>query len=87
MSSFPKITINDVNNTNLDSVTKQITGLQDDQVYNIRAILKNNSTNQQVIIPRVLDDTGAVFQFRTPIDEIISMSAGVVNSCYLLISL
>ena len=40
MSSFPKITINDVNNTNLDSVTKQITGLQDDQVYNIRAILK-----------------------------------------------
>lgn len=82
MSSFPKITINDVNNTNLDSVTKQITGLQDDQVYNIRAILKNNSTNQQVIIPRVLDDTGAVFQFRTPIDEIISMSAGVVNSSF-----
>ena len=80
MSSFPKITINDVNNTNLDSVTKQITGLQDDQVYNIRAILKNNSTNQQVIIPRVLDDTGPFLLFLPSISFLLVSSVSSFSS-------
>eukprot|EP00959_Pyramimonas_sp_CCMP1952_P204306 4272866-Pyramimonas_sp.AAC.2 len=53
---YPTITLTDVNNISIDNTTQTITGLTDDTVYNIRAVLRHTTTGQSKVIDRVLDD-------------------------------
>eukprot|EP00976_Prorocentrum_cordatum_P101212 1192530-Prorocentrum_minimum.AAC.4 len=73
---YPNITITDVNNVSIDNTTQTITGLQDDTTYNIRAVLRHNTTGVSKVIDRVIDDEGNIVEFRTLLNESIYMAIG-----------
>ena len=49
---YPSITLTDVNNISIDNTTQTITGLQDDTLYNIRAVLRHNTTGVSKVIDK-----------------------------------
>ena len=77
---YPSITLTDVNNISIDNTTQTITGLQDDTLYNIRAVLRHNSTGVSKVIDRVIDDVGNIVEFRTLLNESIYLAIGGVGA-------
>ena len=76
---YPTLTLTDVTNVSVDSTSQTITGLTDNTTYNIRAVLRHTATGESLVIDRVLDDTGAVVEFTTGLNENIFMSVGGVT--------
>ena len=76
---YPSITLTDVNNISIDNTTQTITGLQDDTLYNIRAVLRHNTTGVSKVIARVIDDVGNIVEFRTLLNESIYLAIGGVG--------
>lgn len=72
--SYPSLSLTSVDNTNIDSTQRTISGLSDNTKYFLRGVLRNTNTGQQLIINKLLDDTGAIVTFTTPMYEVITYS-------------